>query len=476
MFPRVLPGILRFLDILAMMLCIAFATIVSAPESRFLEMREFLDLRLQASDVVIVVLILLAWLTLLQAFRLYSDSDWPNVGRKIVAIIVAVTLGSSLMFLFGRSLGIEIFDIDFIAWFGISLVLALIINRILAAAILHYYKVRWSAQIDYVVVGINQRSIRLVRSLEADSEGRKNFLGFVDIEADQHPFKDNELTKKYITDLKNFPEFLRKTPVDQVLICLPLKSFYDETMRIVADCQEQGVTVGVVADLLKTNMIHSHIDKLGNRAVITVTSHDMRGAPAVVKRTIDILVSASLLIALSPLMALTALCIVATSPGPAIFAQERVGLHKKLFRMKKFRTMVADAEIRQGALEPINEAQGPIFKIAEDPRITTVGRFLRKSSIDEIPQLLNVLKGEMSLVGPRPLPRRDYSGFTEDWHRKRLSVKPGITGLWQVNDRSHGSFDNWMRQDMLYIDQWSIWLDLKIILLTIPAVLRGSGQ
>ena len=144
--------------------------------------------------------------------------------------------------------------------------------------------------------------------------------------------------------------------------------------------------------------------------------------------------------------------------------------------MLKFRSMVAEAEVQQAALESLNEAQGPVFKIHHDPRITPIGRFLRKSSIDELPQLMNVIKGDMSLVGPRPLPLRDYAGFKEDWHRRRLSVRPGITGLWQVKDRDHSSFDSWMKLDMQYIDHWSLALDLKILLLTVPAVLRGSGE
>jgi lipopolysaccharide/colanic/teichoic acid biosynthesis glycosyltransferase len=157
------------------------------------------------------------------------------------------------------------------------------------------------------------------------------------------------------------------------------------------------------------------------------------------------------------------------------FLQERLGLGKRKFKIYKFRTMVTNAEELIGNLEHLNQSQGPTFKLRNDPRITRLGAFLRKTSLDELPQFINVLLGHMSLVGPRPLPLRDYRGFSEDWHRRRFSVKPGMTCLWQVMGRSSVSFDRWMELDMSYIDTWSIWLDFKILFQTITVVLRGSG-
>ena len=175
------------------------------------------------------------------------------------------------------------------------------------------------------------------------------------------------------------------------------------------------------------------------------------------------------------MFAAIALAIRLASPGPILFVQERVGLNKRRFHLCKFRTMVPDAEAKLTELESRNEVNGPAFKIKQDPRITPIGSFLRKTSLDELPQLINVLRGDMSLVGPRPLPLRDYRGFTEDWHRRRFSVRPGITCLWQVGGRNAIPFERWMELDMQYIDQWSLLLDFKILLRTIPAVLKGSG-
>ena len=163
------------------------------------------------------------------------------------------------------------------------------------------------------------------------------------------------------------------------------------------------------------------------------------------------------------------------SPGPVFFRQERMGLNKRRFLIFKFRTMVPNAEKMMAQLEGHNEVSGPVFKIKKDPRITPIGKVLRRTSIDELPQLFNVLKGDMSLVGPRPLPVRDYEGFSEDWQRRRFSVRPGITCLWQVSGRSSLPFEQWMKLDLQYMDEWSLWLDMKILAQTVSAVLKGSG-
>jgi len=201
----------------------------------------------------------------------------------------------------------------------------------------------------------------------------------------------------------------------------------------------------------------------------------MHGWSIEIKRALDFCASLVLLILLAPLFLIIAILIKLTSAGSVFFVQERVGLNKRRFPLYKYRTMVRDAEQKMAELEHLNEVSGPVFKMKDDPRLTPLGKFLRKSSIDELPQLFNVLKGDMSLVGPRPLPVRDYEGFSQDWQRRRFSVRPGITCLWQVNGRSDLSFDKWMEMDMQYIDQWSLWLDLKILAQTVPAVLRGSG-
>jgi exopolysaccharide biosynthesis polyprenyl glycosylphosphotransferase len=219
----------------------------------------------------------------------------------------------------------------------------------------------------------------------------------------------------------------------------------------------------------------SSAEEFDGSPLITHATSSADGWQAVLKFIFDFTISLVLVVFLSPLMIMVSILIKLTSPGPVFFSQRRVGRNKRRFNLYKFRTMVVDAEKRMSEIEHLNEATGPVFKIKNDPRITPIGRFLRKTSMDELPQLFNVLLGHMSLVGPRPLPIRDYEGFNVDWQRRRFSVKPGITCLWQVQGRSSISFEKWMELDLQYIDKWSLWLDFQILLQTIPAVLKGSG-
>jgi exopolysaccharide biosynthesis polyprenyl glycosylphosphotransferase len=235
-------------------------------------------------------------------------------------------------------------------------------------------------------------------------------------------------------------------------------------------CEKLGVTVRFPADLFDSTRAAADSDTL-----LTVSGHSPLPLPMFVKRALDLLVASLVILVMAPAFLAIAIAVKLSTPGRVFFVQERIGLHRRRFPMFKFRSMHSGAEQRMQELARLNEVPGPVFKIRDDPRITRVGRFLRRTSLDELPQLFNVVRGEMSLVGPRPLPVRDYQGFTEDWHRRRFSVRPGLTCLWQVSGRSSIGFERWMELDMCYIDNWSLWLDLKILFRTVPALLRGRG-
>jgi exopolysaccharide biosynthesis polyprenyl glycosylphosphotransferase len=274
-----------------------------------------------------------------------------------------------------------------------------------------------------------------------------------------------------IAELENL---LVHEPIDEVLIALPIKSQYAGVQRALGICERMGVQATYLADVFEHGLARPRFEQAESLAVVTLPTRadDSR---LMAKRGIDLAGAVAALVVLSPVFVATALCVKLTSPGPVLFVQPRYGYNRRRFPMYKFRTMVHDAEQRMQELEHLNEAAGPIFKIRNDPRLTRVGAFLRSTSIDELPQLLNVLLGHMSLVGPRPMSVRDVSRFSEATLMRRFSVLPGMTGLWQVSGRSSLTFSDWIALDLKYIDNWSLLEDLRILLITVPVVLRGRG-
>jgi len=269
-------------------------------------------------------------------------------------------------------------------------------------------------------------------------------------------------------------DVLDRHAVDEVLFAWPLDRSQPLLAKLVALCEEQGVTVRLLTNVGVPQRMHTAVDTLAEQPVVTIASGPANVLSLSAKRLIDLVGAGIGLILLAPLMLLVAFVVRLDSPGPVLFKQQRVGLNRRRFWAYKFRTMVVGAEQMQAQLESRNEAEGPVFKIRDDPRITLVGRWLRRTSLDELPQLFNVLRGEMSLVGPRPLPVRDVDRMDVRWHKRRFSVKPGITCLWQIKSREP-KFDEWIRADMEYIDNWSLVLDFKILALTVPAVLSRQG-
>jgi exopolysaccharide biosynthesis polyprenyl glycosylphosphotransferase len=253
-------------------------------------------------------------------------------------------------------------------------------------------------------------------------------------------------------------------------------SHLNRLQEAIAACEVEGVEAWLLADFIKTSIARPDFDAMGERPMLVFRTTPEISWALLVKGVIDRVGAFLLLLPASIVMLGAAIAIRMTSPGPVIFRQVRAGKNGKPFTMYKFRTMVTDAEMRQSELQVFNQMSGPVFKIEDDPRIIPLGRYLRKWSIDELPQLINVLRGHMSLVGPRPLPIYEVERFENTAQRRRLSVKPGLTCLWQVSGRNQvADFHEWVRLDLKYIDNWSIWLDVKILLMTVPAVLLGFG-
>ncbi len=323
-----------------------------------------------------------------------------------------------------------------------------------------------------LIVGSGPHAVRICRELSSDRATAYRVLGFIDTVHDEPIARSLFVRRRTFGTLDELEPILAREHVDEVHVGLPIRSRYLEIQRTIRICERVGVKLIYRADVFDTMLARPQVDGTSQRVALRVATE---GSPAAIKRAMDLAGATTLLVVLSPLMAATAVAIALSSQGPIIFEQERYGLNRRRFRMLKFRTMVQHADRLQVQLEPQNEARGPIFKIARDPRVTPLGRLLRRTSIDELPQLFNVIKGEMSLIGPRPLPLRDVARFTRTSDMRRFSVRPGMTGLWQVSGRSTLDFDNWIRLDLHYIDRWSLGLDFSILARTIPAVVRGAG-
>jgi exopolysaccharide biosynthesis polyprenyl glycosylphosphotransferase len=270
-------------------------------------------------------------------------------------------------------------------------------------------------------------------------------------------------------------ELLHEHSVSGVLVSAK-HAHFEQVENVIKLCEVEGVEAWLVADFFATQIARASFDELLGRPLIVFRTTPEASWQMLFKLTLDFFGAMALIILTSPLMVVAALLVKYTSPGPVFFRQHRSGLNGAPFTIFKFRTMTSNAEQLKHELAAMNEMSGPVFKVTNDPRVTPIGKLLRKWSLDELPQLFNVLRGEMSLVGPRPLPVDEVKRFNDLAHRRRLSVKPGLTCLWQVRGRNKISdFKEWVRLDLEYIDNWSIWLDVKILLQTLPAVLRTTG-
>ncbi|HTV60704.1 MAG TPA: sugar transferase [Verrucomicrobiae bacterium] len=465
---------LKLFDLGLLVVSYGLATVVIVSTRRDLSLSQYLSMRVKVSNFAIFLAMVLAW-HLVFAFSGMYGSKRLSTRRSILHDAFRATSFCVI----SLSLAALLFTITmvtprFLLLFWILSFSLVSSGRLLLREFLGNVRRRGRNLRYMLILGTNQRALEFAASIESRPELGYRVLGFAD---DYWPAIDafHRSGRALVCDFKALPEFLRHNVVDEIANYLPLRSFYEHTSQVAALCELHGIILRFNTDLFGLKTARPQAAELEGRHYITYSSGIRDTWPLLIKRSVDIFVSLSLLILLGPLFLLAAALIKWTSVGPVFFLQERIGYNKRRFRIYKFRTMVPGAEKMMTELERLNEVSGPVFKIKNDPRITPLGKFLRRASIDELPQLINVLKGEMSLVGPRPLPVRDYQGFSEDWQRRRFSVRPGITCLWQVKGRSSITFEQWMRLDMQYLDEWSLWLDMKILARTIPAVLRGSG-
>jgi exopolysaccharide biosynthesis polyprenyl glycosylphosphotransferase len=465
---------LMVIDVGLLLASFGLAALLSSKSITWRTIAEFFTTKVSLSSCALFAIATLVCHGVFSLCSLYVSKRLSTKVAEVGAVLRAVTLSTVCLWCEVKLFSGMDFRFYFFLTFWFVGSLLIIATRMLLRCVLSEIRRRGRNLHHVLVLGSNARAIDFGRMIEASPERGCRLMGFVDNEwPGMGEFKESGL--HLVCTIAGLAEFLRKNVVDEIAIFLPLRSFYESAAEVARLAKQHGILVRFDTDIFDLKFAHARTEAADGGSQIVASSSGVDGWPLLLKRALDFVCSLILVIVLSPLLLIVAMLIKLTSPGPVFFAQKRVGLNKRQFTMYKFRTMVPKAESMQESLVSLNEMAGPVFKIKNDPRITPIGQFLRRTSIDELPQLFNVLKGEMSLVGPRALSVRDYQYFSEDWQRRRFSVPPGITCLWQVLGRNSIPFEQWMNLDMEYIDGWSFWLDVKILLLTIPAVLKGSG-
>ncbi|MDG5466851.1 sugar transferase [Deltaproteobacteria bacterium IMCC39524] len=412
-------------------------------------------------------------------FNLHKIERRVDIDTQFRSIFKAVIAGSALaVFLF------YVFKYDqvsrlFFAFFMIFDLLLLLVSRMVIAK-LGLWRSRGSMGHRHVlVIGSLERARDLLNLMASDSERRLELVGCLDPD----PERVGKTVVPGVTVLGTMDDYesmILDRAIDEVVFAMPLKLISDARERI-GFAEKVGVNVRVMPDwqlqklMFQPEIASITVEKFAGMPTLALSSVPRNEFELFLKYLFDRVAAACGLMFLAPLFVALALVIKFSSKGPVFFRQERSGLNGRLFTLLKFRTMVENAEELKAALADQNEVDGPVFKIKADPRITMVGRFLRRTSLDELPQLINILRGEMSLVGPRPPIPAEVKDY-QPWQRRRLSMRPGLTCIWQVSGRNNITFDRWMELDLEYIDHWSIGLDARLLFRTVPAVLFGSGQ
>jgi exopolysaccharide biosynthesis polyprenyl glycosylphosphotransferase len=432
----------------------------------YLNERLFFVCSLAIPSIVVIHLVHLA------LFYVYKKVYYfPNIGSQIQLSAMVLAIDCTWIFLLQLFFAANLLPLLFYAYyFGSGLAMIILLRSLSNYCIKKY--IHWSnSYINLLILGTNQRAYDFYRFIEENKLLGYNVIGFLD----DLNYAGHDVP--LIGDLEEVDRVLRENVIDRGVVFLPIRSYYDQIISIIDRAENQGIALQFMANIFQHKYGYMSPAIMGDFFGVLYDALPLDDWRLTVKRTFDITFALCLLLATLPVTLTAALGIKLWDGGPIFFSQVRVGYRKHRFNMYKFRSMVVGAEQLQSSLEARNEMTGPVFKIKNDPRVTWIGRLIRKYNIDELPQLINVILGDMSIVGPRPMAVRDYSGFSEDWLRRRFSVRPGLTCTWQCQkDRNDLSFEEWMRLDMDYIDNWNLMEDLKICLKTVVVVFSGSGR
>jgi exopolysaccharide biosynthesis polyprenyl glycosylphosphotransferase len=410
------------------------------------------------------------WLVLLESFGLYGSQRRRDLWQVAWRIAVAGLCGTATLGVCAWAVGAPV-GLVFPFTCGLAQTAVLGISRLGIFSALRLLRRLGRNYRNVLILGTGPRAREVTGILDRNPHWGLRVVAHLDEQDVPH---DPALVGVPIYKLVDTQDLLRREVIDEVLIATP-RSMLVTISPVVAACAEAGVPVTLPSDVFGDYLPPPRASLLETLPALTFAPVHHSHTALALKRLIDVVLASALLVACAPIMAIAALAVRATSPGPVLFRQVRCGLYGRRFAMLKFRTMHADAEQRKADLLELNEMDGPVFKLRDDPRVTPVGRVLRRWSLDELPQLWNVLWGDMSIVGPRPPVPEEVAQYAV-FERRRLSMRPGLTCLWQVMGRNSIGFADWVKLDLRYIDRWSLASDLRILLQTIPAVLRGTGH
>lgn len=420
----------------------------------------------------VLVLLIPIWWLLLDLQHSYRDIGRSTVWHDFKLATRTAVLGTVCLFAAAYVLRIELPPRSTIFLFMLLNASLLTVNRVFFRSFRELVRSEGGLNKRVLIVGTAEKANRFVKTVAESPALFVQLVGFVDTERSEKP----PIVKgaKYLGTPDNLPDVLHDHTIDEVVYAVPTRHIAECT-DMLALCEQEGVKSVILSNWFSNLVAHVSTEIQYDQPVLVYSSMRHKEWQILVKRLFDIAFSSLLLVMLSPLLLLIAVAIKLQDGGPILYKWKVVGFNKEKFTGYKFRTMVVNADEIKAKLEAKNEMKGAVFKIKNDPRVTTIGRYLRKFSLDELPQLWSVLKGDMSIVGPRPPLETELPRF-DSWHRRKLSVKPGLTCLWQISGRSSiTDFDEWVKLDLAYIDNWTLWLDFKILLKTIPAVLLGRG-
>jgi len=433
------------------------------------------DIKISALNMLSLAIMALFWRYIFIFSGMYQFRHFEVTAKRFGRIILACLIASLFLLGAGRLTGLKKIEFGEALFFITGTIIIFLVWRIIIYLLLMYVRYRGRNLRHLVIIGLNDRSISTYHKLKKSNLGF-NVLGYFDNFPHPRLKTSVEAELPLLGALENFFTYVSINPVDYVVLTLPIRSHYDHITTIIDFCSIQGIQTMLLTDLFDLSPnTHFRVTHLDRHTFINYFIEPQTDYYFFIKRLMDILLSAMALIILLPLFMIISLVVIIDDGFPVFFIQERVGLNKRRFRMLKFRTMIRNAEKMQDALEDKNIAGGAAFKMHYDPRVTKRGSFLRRTSLDELPQFFNVFLGNMSIVGPRPLPMRDFERFYNDAHRLRFSVKPGITCMWQVSGRSDVDFEEWMKMDIFYVQNASLWLDISILLRTFKAVFQHNG-